>query len=792
MEMLDTLQTPNAKDSPLQKEEPDVTTPVVCLISALAVEDFLDPELTINTQKRSPQLGVMTLAAILREKGFRLKIVNLDDLYFAFLRASKVEPMTHLQDPADLTLLRDGNIERSEIEKPVSFLSFVIEHLKSLSCDVFGLSSICSSYPLTLRLAQEVKRLNPNATLILGGPQASVVDVPTMRAFPCIDFIIRGEADETFPALLDLLFHSRFDSWEDIPGITFRRGEELIRNRNAPVIRDLDCLPLPAFELDPDLKDRAGGIHLEIGRGCPFTCTFCSTNDFFRRNFRLKSPGKMIEQITFIKQEYGIRYFSFVHDMYTIDRKRVVAFCRSVLACKEQFTWGCSARTDCIDDELLGLMAEAGCRGIFFGIETGSKRLQTVIDKKLDLDEARKRIECADRHGIKMSVALITGFPDETRDDLRDTVHFFIDSLRFDHAEPQISLLAPLAATPIHEQYKDQLVFDHIFSDMSHQGWQHDQADVEMIKTYPEVFPNFYAIPTKWLDRAYLKEIRDFLIYVTIRFRWLPVALLQDSGDFLKVFDRWRRWLAEKNAIESDEDIGLVLYYAHPKFRKDFLEFVQTCYLEEMATARVAIETLARTEDILAGLRWWTSQPIESADLLDANCVPYWRPANLRVLDIEIDYNELIESLRHQTDLGRIPEWKGTIAFLLIDAGHSEQKGKTETQLQVWQLAPLSATLLRLCDGKRTTGEIVQEFCELEKAVDGVPAEKVCLFGLMQLRKDGFIGISSCPVMTEAEADSNDGEKAIISWPSPTSQMGNTQQPWPPRNAVSWRGSERG
>src|SRR6266699_919323 len=145
METLDTLQIPKAKYSPRQKEGPDATTPVVCLITALAVEDFLDPELTAKAQQRSPQLGVMTLAAILRETGFRLKIVNLDDLYFAFLRSRKVESMTQLQDPADVTLLMDGNIEPSEIEKPVSFLSFVIEHLKSLSCDVFGLSSICSS-----------------------------------------------------------------------------------------------------------------------------------------------------------------------------------------------------------------------------------------------------------------------------------------------------------------------------------------------------------------------------------------------------------------------------------------------------------------------------------------------------------------------------------------------------------------------------------------------------------------------------------------------------------------------
>src|SRR5215216_1389675 len=79
-------------------------------------------------------------------------------------------------------------------------------------------------------------------------------------------------------------------------------------------------------------------------------------------------------------------------------------------------------------------------------------------------------------------------------DDLRETTHFFIDSLRFDHAQPQCSLLAPLAATPLYEQYKDRLIFDRVFSDMSFQSWRQDPPEVEMIKTYPEIFPNFYAI----------------------------------------------------------------------------------------------------------------------------------------------------------------------------------------------------------------------------------------------------------------------------------------------------------
>ena len=84
----------------------------------------------------------------------------------------------------------------------------------------------------------------------------------------------------------------------------------------------------------------------------------------------------MVQEMKQVKQEYGLGNFSLIHDMYTIDRKQVIAFCNALLACGEDFTWACSARTDCIDDELIALMAKAGCRGIFCGINapTGCRR----------------------------------------------------------------------------------------------------------------------------------------------------------------------------------------------------------------------------------------------------------------------------------------------------------------------------------------------------------------------------------------------------------------------------------
>src|SRR5437660_4516521 len=158
---------------------------------------------------------------------------------------------------------------------------------------------------------------------------------------------------------------------------------------------------------------------LELGRGCPFACTFCSTNDFFRRNFRLHSPERMLRDMRAIATQYGIRSFVLVHDMFTVDRRKVAAFCDAMIASGEGFTWSCSARTDCVDEELLELMARAGCKGIFYGVEVGSDKMQMVIDKHLATQRAHETIDASERLGIASTVSLISGFPEETWDDVR-------------------------------------------------------------------------------------------------------------------------------------------------------------------------------------------------------------------------------------------------------------------------------------------------------------------------------------------------------------------------------------
>ncbi len=476
------------------------------------------------------------------------------------------------------------DFQRKNERNENDFSRFAASYFRERQFDFVGFGSVCSSYPVTLRVACEVKRQQPASVVAFGGPQASAVDVTTLEAYAPIDLVVRGEAEQTLPQLLEALTQGH--RLDDVPGITFRRDGKIVRNPDGGGITDLDTLPFPAFHLLPDME-MCRFMPLELGRGCPFACTFCSTNDFFRRRFRLKSPSRMLEEMRRVKATYGIDTFELVHDMFTVDRKRVAAFCEALLASPDKFYWGCSARTDCVDEELIELMASAGCRGVFFGIETGSARMQKIIDKGLDLADSAARVRSCTKYKIKTAVSLIVGFPEETQDDLRSTIGFFTDSLRCEHADPQLVILAPLAGTPIHQQHKENLFLEDADSDMAYRGWDQGPEEKKMIAEHPDIFPNFYSVPTPFLDQELLKELRDFLLNGIKIARPLLRELRLAGADMLVVFEEWRAW--RRNSTTGLTRNDFAAYYASDSFPHDLLEFVETQYLSgSKAAAKVS------------------------------------------------------------------------------------------------------------------------------------------------------------------------------------------------------------
>lgn len=685
----------------------------VCLVSPPTVTEYIERHMDESEARQliaeQAPLGILSLAAVLEGVGLTPHVVDLNHLYYAH------------------KLLGDRRLDNS------GFSSYAVRVIGALDFDVVGLSTICSTYPLTLRIAEALKRARPEATVMLGGPQASVVDVLTMKEFPFVDFVVRGEAEATLPRLLEAI--SQGSGVEHIDGVTYRRGADIFRKPNAQVIGDLDELPLPAFHLYPDIE-RCHNFPLEAGRGCPFACSFCSTNDFFRRRFRMKSPDVLIKQMRLINRTYGASSFDLVHDMFTIDRKKVVGFCEALAGSGEKFSWSCSARTDCIDEELIETMAGSGCRGVFFGIDSGSEKIQAILNKGLNLDDAASRIRSTTRRGITTTVSLITGFPEEQEDDLRATIKFFGESLRYKNTVVQLHLLAPLAETPITTQYKEQLVYDQIFSDISFQGWVQSPEDYAMTVGNKDIFTNFYAIPTRWLDRRLLMELREFLLHGTSRHRGLITFLHQDSGDLTEVFHQWKRWLLQGSRGPSTNSIRD--YYSGPQFTKDLVKFLGSHYARVLSKTPHLATTLARIEAAFhsrdAGRLSANGSPLrrrrQGPVAVSASTVPVVAEG-VRMMSVDADYKRIIRCLRRREHLGRIPPRRTQLLLLNWD-----------DQLKVFQPSELICQLLRLCDGTRGLMEVVQAFRPGD-SIGGVPAASAGLFGLHALRRQGLIETNS-------------------------------------------------
>jgi radical SAM superfamily enzyme YgiQ (UPF0313 family) len=675
-----------------------------CLVSPPTVYDVQSRQLSPSRAARiigeNPPLGILSLAAVLENHGSEPVVVDLNR-----------EMCRFVADPAS---------------QAVDFASCAASALADTDCDVYGFGSISASYPLTLRIVRELKRRCPERPVILGGPQASATDRSTLDGFPEVDVVVRGEAEEI---ILNLATALGCDGGlEAVAGISFRRTGTAVRNRPGPAILDLDSLPLPAYHLHPEVQF-ARWVSIELGRGCPFGCKFCATNDFFRRKYRLKSPAAVLRQMHQMCEQYGIREFDLIHDMFTVDCKGVTAFCETLMEAGSPYRWFCSARTDSVDEKLLRLMSEAGCASVFFGVETGSARMQKIIDKHLDLDEARGAVSLADRYGMYAAVSLIIGFPEETADDIRQTANLFVSSSRIPRAEPLIYLLVPLAETPVHARYRQQLAFDPTAALIFDQNWDQSPEDRSLIARHPDVFSCFYELPLQY-DRGELNELHFFLRYGCARFKWLLIALLEETGDILGVFENWLRWRNSLRRPSLLNERDWLHYYSGMPFFSDLLDYLDQVYLPGVPSTQVAVRSMTQySRDLLAGRKGSRGEILEQtpSDLVAA--VPVLSP-DVVVFDSDVDAAAVINAL----ETGRHPITLETRRRTFATQQFEREPAK------LIELSPLAAALLGRCDGETTVSAGIRATrrARASKAPDA-PAIHECVETLVALRDCGLI-----------------------------------------------------
>lgn len=513
------------------------------------------------------QLGPLCIAASARAIGYEVAFVNLNTLSAAFQRGGLlIDQERFLRHAAEAILAHDN--------------AFI------------GLSTICSSFRLTLRLVQRIKQTRPEAFVFLGGPQATAVDEQALAAVPELDAVLRGEADFAIRALLAALGEG--SDLGAVPGLTWREaGGEVVRNAPAELIADLDAVPFPAYDLYP-AELLKGGIAIDAGRGCPFECIFCSTNEFFSRRFRMKSPERLAWEITTLHERYGARAFSLTHDLFTTNVKTVRAICkvfRERIAI-DGFEWSASSRIDSMKDGLAAEMAAAGCRNLFFGVETGSAEMQRQIKKRLTVSRIYPVLEECSQLGIECTASLIIGYPDEGPQDLDATLRLAVEAVRLPNVKSQIHLLVPLPGTPLAVQHAAELTYSDLNSNIATIGGTAlDEAERGFLRANPAIFTQHFYVPNRHFGRRELFHIAQLTFFGAAFFRHTVIAVHQLLGGFTACAMRWSAWIDSRLSIA---DHLLEGFYRDRAFKEAFASFVCELSAELPADEGELLATILR------------------------------------------------------------------------------------------------------------------------------------------------------------------------------------------------------
>ena len=421
--------------------------------------------------------------------------------------------------------------------------------------DAVGFTSLGCSLLFALNVAALLKRREPELPVLLGGPHATMLHRQILERFPQFDIVVRHEADEIFSAVLANLERRSF---EGIAGMSWRgsRAEGVRFNPGKPIVENLDRLPLLNYDHYPVAELGLDLLRIEAGRGCPFMCTFCSTASFFQRSFRLKSAARLVGELDRLHERYGYSDFKLDHDLFTVNRRKILEFCEAVKG--RGYRWRASARVDCVDEELLREMAAAGCAGLYFGIETGSERMQQIAKKRLDLELVGPTLAACERLGIKTTASFITGYPEEVEQDQADTLDL-LGRCFGPNCLPQLHMLAPEPGTPMFEQHGDKLLYDGYAG--PYNTFLMGDDDERLVNEHRDIFSTYHYYPAA-MPRAHYKfavEAVDVLRRAGAVV--LSYALRAYGGRLSRLVFDLRRW-AESVGRECPDDDMVEAYMA--------------------------------------------------------------------------------------------------------------------------------------------------------------------------------------------------------------------------------------
>jgi radical SAM superfamily enzyme YgiQ (UPF0313 family) len=394
----------------------------------------------------------------------------------------------------------------------------ILREIARFQPDLVGLSFLSTtSYPYAKVLARQIRAADPRVRIAFGGVFASLNPQLVKLQCPEVDFVCRGDGEQL---ILDLL--ASLDDPSGVLGVTWRDAEGRLRhNDNRPLTRDLDQWPFPDREslgldfvesmpLDvPAVLSLERFTTMQTSRGCPWPCVFCDIPIFNEGKWRSRSPEHVVAEFERLQAEgYGSVYF--VDDHFLLQPRRIEAICKGLIEKKITIQWGCEGRVDSVCMQLFPMMAEAGCRTIMFGIESGSQKILDRLKKEQTLEEIEAAVTNAKKAGIEIVHGFfVVGNPDETEEDMRQTFRF-ASRLRLDTFA--FNRLCVYRGTPLWQEFVRRGLVD-------------DARDWYKYFKCSSIDPT--VLPGEEIHRIRAEELRRLILYKLFRYPGQMLRLLR-------------------------------------------------------------------------------------------------------------------------------------------------------------------------------------------------------------------------------------------------------------------------
>jgi anaerobic magnesium-protoporphyrin IX monomethyl ester cyclase len=315
-----------------------------------------------------------------------------------------------------------------DIEKEIEAYSPSIVATSGFTCNAY----VCA------RVAEIAKKVNPDIVTLVGGLHFSQVPEESLTDFPEIDYIIRGEGEETIMELI-----KTFQSGKkpvDVKGLSFTHNGQIIHTQDRPLIENLDTLPYPAYHL---VEDQIKNYHftmmagkntiymvMEGGRGCSHKCTFCTQWNHWNGVWRSKSPKRIVNEIEFIHEKFGGQFIWFTDDNFDYKKrgKALLSELKSRKFTKDIMLFF-QARTDDVvnNAELVGQFRDVGNYWVMMGVENHSKERLKEYKKGISVPDAYKAVKILNENDIFSHAMFVIGSRKDTVESMEQLREFSLD-----------------------------------------------------------------------------------------------------------------------------------------------------------------------------------------------------------------------------------------------------------------------------------------------------------------------------------------------------------------------------